>query len=86
MLAEVSHGGPVAIFRGNWCLEMEPLAGDRVVEREPPGVEHETTGLLGGFARLAVNRIADERGAFVMEMDAYLMGAAGVEVAEDESG
>ena len=62
---------------------MQALAGDRVVEGELPGVEHEAAGLGGG---LAVDGIADERGAFVMEVDADLVGAAGVEMAEDERG
>ena len=65
---------------------MQPLAGDRVVQREPPGMEHQAAGLFGGFTGFAVDRIADERGAFVMEVDADLVGATGVEVAEDQRG
>ena len=49
-------------------------------------MEHEATSLLGGLARFPVNRITDEWRALVMEMDADLVGAAGVEVAEDEGG
>ena len=64
-------------------FEMQALAGERVVEGELPGVKHEAAGLGGG---LAVDGIADERGAFVVEVDADLMGAAGVEMAEDERG
>ena len=46
-------------------------------------MEHEATRLLGGLARFPVNRITDEWRALVMEMDADLVGAAGVEVAKD---
>ena len=65
---------------------MQPLAGDGVIQREPPGVEHQATGLLGGFTGFAVDGIADEWGAFMMEVDADLVGAPGVEVAEDQRG
>ena len=59
---------------------------DGVDETEPPGVEHEAAGLLGSLAGFAVNRITDEWRALVMEVDADLVGAAGVEVAENECG
>ena len=75
---------PRLILGGDGRLEMEALAGDRVVEGEPPGVEHQATSLFGGLAGLSVNRIAHERRALVVEVDADLVGAAGVEVAKDQ--
>ena len=62
------------------------FSGDRVIKGKPPGMEHEPSGLLGGLARFSVNRIADERSSLVMEMDPDLMGAAGVQVAQDKGG
>lgn len=65
---------------------MKSLASDGVVEGDAPGVEHEAAGLFGGFTGLAVDRVADEGRALVVEMDPDLVGAAGVEVAEDQGG
>jgi hypothetical protein len=61
-------------------------AGDGMVEGKLPGVEHEAVweaGVLGGFG---VNWIAEEWGAAGEQVDADLMGATGVEGAEDEGG
>jgi eukaryotic-like serine/threonine-protein kinase len=49
-------------------------------------MQHQAAGLLGALTGLAVNRIADERSALVMKVDADLMGAAGVEVTQDQGG
>ena len=70
----------------NRCLEAVARLSDGVDEAEPPRMEHEAAGLLGGFARFTVNGITDEWGSLVMEMDADLVGAAGVKVAEDKCG
>ena len=55
-----------------------------MVEGEPPGVEHQPAG--AGFLALGlgVDRIADQRAAEVQQMHADLVGAARVEVAEDQ--
>ncbi len=82
----VGEVGPGFELGGDGGLEFEALLGDGVVEGEAPGVEHEAAGVCGGFGGFAVDDIAEEGGAFVVEVDADLMGAAGVEVAEDEGG
>ncbi len=63
---------------------MEFLLGDGVVEGELPGVEEEAWGGVGVF--FSVDGVAEDGGAEVVEVDADLVGAAGVEVAEDEGG
>ncbi len=55
-----------------------------MVEGQLPGVEEEARG--GEFVFFPVDRIAQDGGAEVVEVDADLVGAAGVEVAEDEGG
>ena len=47
-------------------------------------MEHQAACEFGGFAGFAVDGIADEWGSFVMHVDADLVGAAGVEMAEHE--
>lgn len=55
-----------------------------MVEGELPGVEEKARG--GERVFFPVNGIAEDGGADVVEMDADLVGAAGVEVAQDERG
>ena len=54
--------------------------------REPkaPGVEHEPCAYDGLALRISVDGIAQERTAEMFEVNADLVGAAGVEVAENE--
>jgi hypothetical protein len=61
---------------------MERLAGARVGKAELPCVEHLTL-ILAGLAA-CVKGVAEERMAEVLEVDADLMGAAGVEGTLDE--
>lgn len=63
---------------------MELFSGDGVEEGEPPGVEEETGS--GELVFFPVDGIAEDGGADVVEVDADLVGAAGVEVAEDQGG
>lgn len=63
---------------------MELSPGNRVLEGELPGVEHEAGG--GEFVFFPVDGIAEDGGSDVVEVDADLVGAAGVEVAADEGG
>ncbi len=79
--------GPEEEFPGDGCLEFDGFSGGRVFEREFPCVEHEAVregGGGGGF--FAVDGVCDDGCALVVEVDADLVGAAGVEVAEDEGG
>ena len=55
-----------------------------MVEGKLPSVEHETRGRELVF--FSVDWIAEDGGAEVVHVDADLVGAAGVEVAEDEGG
>jgi len=64
--------------------EMEFFSGDGMIECELPGVEKESRG--GEFVFFPVDRIAENGRTKVVHVDADLMGAAGVEVAEDEGG
>lgn len=68
------------------CLEAVAGLGDGVDETEPPRMEHQATGLLGDLAGFTVDRITDEWSSLVMEVDADLVSAAGVKVAEDQCG
>ena len=61
-------------------LEIHSLAGARMREAEPPRVQH----LPGKPAALAIDFIAEQRMAEVLEMDANLVRAAGVQRAFDE--
>ena len=63
---------------------MQPFSRNRMVESELPRMEHQARG--GEFVLFSVNRIAEDGRALVVEVDADLVGAAGVEVAEDEGG
>ena len=63
---------------------MEFLSGDGMLEGELPCVEHEAGG--GEFVFFPVDGIAEDGGADMVEVDADLVGAAGVEVAADEGG
>ena len=78
--------GPSFEFRRDRCFEAQLFFGKRVLEGKPPGVEHEAGSLCGGFAGFAVDGVAHDGGAFMEEVDADLVGAPGVEVAEHERG
>src|SRR3954471_21295289 len=72
------------LFRGrfsevswNWCGEAELLVGSRMAKREFPSVQHLTWRISGAFA--AVHFVAEHGMTEVMEMDADLMGATGVD-------
>ncbi len=73
-------------------FEAEALAGGGVGEDEAKGVEHLARGAIAGefFEALAgaasVGVIADEGVTDVLEVDADLVGAAGMEVGLDEGG
>src|SRR6476469_6396301 len=78
------------LFRGrfsevswNWRGEAELLVGSRMAKREFPGVEHLTWRISGAFA--AVDFVAEHGMTEVMEMDADLMGATGVDRTFDEA-
>jgi hypothetical protein len=62
------------------------FTGGGMGEAKPPGMEHEAPGIDGLALGVAVDRVAEERAAEVMEVDADLVSAAGVEVAENEGG
>ena len=55
-----------------------------MIEGEFPSVEEESWG--GERMLFGVNGIAEDGGADVLEVDADLVGATGVEMAEDEGG
>lgn len=71
-------------FRGWRGSEMEPFSGDWVIESELPGMQHQPWCMSGVL--FSVNRIAEDGGSFVMEVDADLVGAASVQVAKHQSG
>jgi len=60
---------------------MQALTGHWMIQSKSPRVEHQAARLLGGFTRFAVDWIADEWSPFVMQVNADLVGASGVEVA-----
>jgi hypothetical protein len=82
--------------RGWAGLELAALAGDRVVEGQPPGVESlpREVAAGGAVARIRegaplaprVDRIADDGVADVGHVDPDLVGAAGYRAALDEGG
>ena len=55
-----------------------------MLEGKLPCVKHQAIGQRGVSTRFAVDRIADQRRALVVEVHADLVGAAGVQVAEHE--
>lgn len=63
---------------------MELLSGHGVIEGKLPRVEQQARGRK--LVLFPVNGIAEDGGAYVVHVDADLVGAAGVEVAEDEGG
>ena len=77
---------PVGEFVWKGGGEEDFLAGGGVLEAELAGVEHEAVGVGEAFALFAVDGVAENRCADVFEVDADLVGAAGVEGAFDEAG
>ncbi len=55
-----------------------------MIQGEPPSVKHEASGLLGGFTRFPVDRIAHQWSPLVMKVDADLVGAPSVKVAKNQ--
>ena len=94
------QGEPAAAEQGRQVLrhrrdDLEPLAGRRMEERQPPGVERLAGEVAAGRgdprvrdplpARLAVERIADDRPPLRLEVDADLVGAPGDQPAAQEA-
>ena len=75
---------PRRVFRRDGRFEIHALSRARVVEAQPPRVEHESAGfclLPGGFG---VNGIPDERMAQMEHVHAYLVGSARVQRAQNQ--
>ena len=75
---------PRRVFGRDGGFEFDSFPGTRMVETEPPGVEHEAA--RSGFLAfgVGVDGIADERVAQVQHVDADLVRASGVEGTKDE--
>ena len=81
-----TFGEPGGVFLGDGGLVGEALGGGGVGEAEAPGVEHEAGGGAGLALGLGIDGIAEEGAADVFHVDTDLVGAAGVEDAENEGG
>jgi hypothetical protein len=72
----ITLAGPVLKLTGHRGFKRKPLLLHRMLKGEPPRVQHEALREAGGFGGLAVDRVADNRGALVVHVHADLMGAA----------
>lgn len=87
LVKAITNGrGPRGEFIGNGGFYLDPFAGGRMGHAEPPGVEHEAGDLTGLPVRFAVDGVAEQGVAEEAVVDPDLMGAAGVEGAENERG
>ena len=83
---QVNAGKPGGVLRRDGRLDADAFTGTRVVKGKSPGMQHETARF--GFLPLGVgvDGIPNQRMPQVQHVDAYLMGAAGVQRAHDQGG
>ena len=72
-------------FGGHGSFVGEVAPGNWVGEAQPPGVEHEATGMDCLSLDVCVNWISEQWTAEVLEVNANLMRAPGVEMAQHEA-